>query len=50
MQLNDTLARQRVSRAIQILSFSVKVMDEPPRLIIASSYARFVQRSTYAAQ
>ncbi len=50
MQLNDTLARQIVSRAMQILSVSVKVMDEPLRLIIASSYSRFVQRSTYAAQ
>ncbi|WP_440893438.1 hypothetical protein AAGU50_19025 [Aeromonas dhakensis] len=50
MQLNDTLARQIVSRAMQILSSSVKVMDEPQRLIIASSYALFVQRSAYAAQ
>lgn len=50
MQLNDTLARQRVSRAMKILSFSVNVMDEPQRLVIASGYSRFVQRSTYAAQ
>ncbi|MBO2900279.1 hypothetical protein [Aeromonas dhakensis] len=50
MQLNDTLARQRISRAMKILSSSAKVMDEPQRLIIASSYALFVQRSTYAAQ
>ncbi len=50
MQLNDTLARQRVSRAMKILFSSVKVMDEPQRLVIASGYSRFVQRSTYAAQ
>lgn len=50
MQLNDTLARQIVSRAMKILSFSVNMMDEPLRLIIASGYSRFVQRSTYAAQ
>jgi len=50
MQLNDTLARQIVSRAMKILSFSVNVMDEPQRLIIASGYSRFIQRSTYAAQ
>jgi carbohydrate diacid regulator len=50
MQLNDTLARQRVSRATKILSSSVKVMDEPQRLVIASGYSRFIQRSTYAAQ
>lgn len=50
MQLNDTLARQIVSRATKILSFSVNVMDELQRLIIASGYSRFVQRSTYAAQ
>ncbi|ENC9556320.1 hypothetical protein ACSZMY_12625 [Aeromonas hydrophila] len=49
MQLNDTLAREIVSRAMKILSSSVKVMDEPLRLIIAG-YSRFVQRSTYAAQ
>ncbi len=49
MQLNDTLARQIVSRAMKILSFSVEVMDEPQRLVIAG-YARSVQRSTYAAQ
>ncbi|MFM4856730.1 sugar diacid recognition domain-containing protein [Aeromonas hydrophila] len=49
MQLNDTLARQIVSRAMKILSFSVNVMDEHG-LIIASGYSRFVQRSTYAAQ
>ncbi len=35
MQLNDTLARQIVSRAMKILSFPVKVMDESC-LIIAS--------------
>ncbi|MFG0763624.1 hypothetical protein [Aeromonas media] len=28
MQLNDTLARQIVSRAMKILSFSVNLMDE----------------------
>ncbi|MBW3845837.1 sugar diacid recognition domain-containing protein [Aeromonas hydrophila] len=50
MQLNDTLARQIVSRATKILSFSVNVMDEPQRLIIASGYSPFIQRSTYAAQ
>ncbi len=50
MQLNDTLARQRVSRAMKILSSSANVMNEPQRLIIASGYSRFVQRSTYAAQ
>lgn len=50
MQLNDTLARQIVSRAMKILSSSTNVMDEPQRLIIASGYSRFVQRSTYAAQ
>ncbi|MFM4856731.1 hypothetical protein ACEUDN_08440 [Aeromonas hydrophila] len=50
MQLNDTLARQIVSRAIKILSFSVNMMDEPQRLVIASGYSRFIQRSTYAAQ
>lgn len=50
MQLNDTLARQRVSRAMKNLSSLVNVMDEPQRLIIASGYSRFVQRSTYAAQ
>jgi carbohydrate diacid regulator len=50
MQLNDTLARQRVSRAIKILSSSANVMNEPQGLIIASGYSRFVQRSTYAAQ
>ncbi|MBQ4679646.1 sugar diacid recognition domain-containing protein [Aeromonas dhakensis] len=49
MQLNDTLARQIVSRAMKILSCSVNMMDEHG-LIIASSYSRFVQRSTYAAQ
>ncbi|AZU46944.1 sugar diacid recognition domain-containing protein [Aeromonas hydrophila] len=50
MQLNDTLARQIVSRAMKILSFSVNMMDEPLRLIIASGYARSVQRSSYATQ
>lgn len=50
MQLNDTLVRQIVSRTMKILSCSVNVMDEPQRLIIASGYSRFVQRSTYAAQ
>lgn len=50
MQLNDTLARQRVSQAMKILSCSVKVMDELQRLIITSGYSRFVQRSIYAAQ
>lgn len=50
MQLNDTLARQIVSRAMKILSSWANVMDEPQRLIIASGYSRFVQRSTYAAQ
>ncbi len=50
MQLNDTLARKRISRAMKILSSSPNLMDEPQRLIIASGYSRFVQRSTYAAQ
>ncbi|EIS3738313.1 hypothetical protein LO908_000637 [Aeromonas hydrophila] len=50
MQLNDTLARQIVSRAMKILSSSANVMDEPQRLIITSGYAQSVQRSTYAAQ
>ena len=50
MQLNDTLARQIVSRAMKILSCSVNLMDEALRLIIASGYSRFIQRSTYAAQ
>lgn len=50
MQLNDILARQIVSRTMKILSSSVNVMDEPQRLIIASGYSRFIQRSTYAAQ
>ncbi|HHQ4929710.1 TPA: sugar diacid recognition domain-containing protein [Aeromonas hydrophila] len=49
MQLNDTLARQIVSRATKILSCSVNMMDEHG-LIIASGYSRFIQRSTYAAQ
>ncbi len=49
MQLNDTLARKRISRAMKISS-SPNLMDEPQRLIIASGYSRFVQRSTYAAQ
>ncbi|NLR34929.1 sugar diacid recognition domain-containing protein [Aeromonas hydrophila] len=49
MQLNDTLARQIVSRAMKILSSSANVMDEHG-LIIASGYSRFIQRSTYAAQ
>lgn len=38
MQLNDALAHQIISRAMKILSFSVNVMDEPHRLIIASDY------------
>lgn len=52
MQLDDTLARQRqiVSRAVRIRSCSVNMMDEPQRLIIASGYSRFIQRSIYAAQ
>ncbi len=50
MQLNDTLARQRVSRATKILSSSANVMDEALRLVIASGYSRLIQRSTYAAQ
>ncbi|HFT7391247.1 hypothetical protein [Aeromonas hydrophila] len=50
MQLNDTLARQIVSRAMTILSSSASVMDEPLRLVVASGYSWFIQRSTYAAQ
>lgn len=50
MQLNDNLACQIVARAMKILSFSVNVMDEPQRLVIASGYSRLVQRSTYAAK
>ncbi len=50
MQLNDNLARQIVAWAMKILSFSVNVMDEPQRLVIASGYSRLVQRSTYAAK
>lgn len=49
MQLNDTLARQIVSRAMKILSFSVKVMDEH-RLIIASGTLLPSIRKCYAAQ
>ena len=49
MQLNDTLARQIVSRAMKILSFSVKVMDERG-LIIASGNRLLSFRRCYAAQ
>ena len=49
MQLNDTLARQIVSRAMKILSFSVNVMDEH-RLIIASGNPLLYIRRCYAAQ
>ncbi|MFM5162300.1 sugar diacid recognition domain-containing protein [Aeromonas media] len=49
MQLNDTLARQIVSRAMKILSFSVNVMDEH-RLIIASGNPLPSIRRCYAAQ
>ena len=49
MQLNDTLARQMVSRAMKILSFSVNVMDERG-LIIASGNPRLSIRRCYAAQ
>ncbi|MFM5587242.1 sugar diacid recognition domain-containing protein [Aeromonas rivipollensis] len=49
MQLNDTLARQIVSRAMKILSFSVNVMDERS-LIIASGNPLLPIRRCYAAQ
>ncbi|MEZ6931556.1 sugar diacid recognition domain-containing protein [Aeromonas sp. S16(2024)] len=49
MQLNDTLARQIVSRAMKILSFSVNVMDERG-LIIASGNPLPSIRRCYAAQ
>ena len=44
MQLNDTLARQIVSRAMKILSFSVNLMDERG-LIIASGHLSFYPES-----
>ncbi|MFM5132859.1 sugar diacid recognition domain-containing protein [Aeromonas rivipollensis] len=49
MQLNDTLARQIVSRAKRILSFSVKVINESS-LIIASGNPLLSIRRCYAAQ
>ena len=49
MQLNDTLARQIASRAMKILSFPVKVMDEIS-LIIASGNPLLSIRRCYAAQ
>ncbi|WP_432612684.1 sugar diacid recognition domain-containing protein [Aeromonas genomosp. paramedia] len=49
MQFNDTLARQIVSRAMKILSFSVKVMDESC-LIIAFGNPLLSIRRCYAAQ
>nr|WP_322740531.1 sugar diacid recognition domain-containing protein [Aeromonas media] len=48
-RLNDTLARQIVSRAMKILSFPVKVMDESC-LIIASGNPLLSIRRCYAAQ
>ncbi|WP_265421089.1 sugar diacid recognition domain-containing protein [Aeromonas salmonicida] len=44
MQLNDTLARQIVSRAMKILSFSVNVMDEHGLIIASGNPERLHQR------
>ena len=44
MQLNDTLARQIVSRAMKILSFSVNVMDERGLIIASGNPERLHQR------
>ncbi len=44
MQLNDMLARQIVSRAMKILSFSVNVMDEHGLIIASGNPERIHQR------
>ncbi|WP_454009046.1 sugar diacid recognition domain-containing protein [Aeromonas sp. Marseille-Q7275] len=48
-RFNDTLARQIASRAMKILSFPVKVMNESS-LIIASGNPLLSIRRCYAAQ
>lgn len=44
MRLNDTVARQIVSRAMKILSFSVNVMDEHGLIIASGNPERLHQR------